>query len=86
MYFLGDVLEEINEMEVEGDVIETMTVQRGTETTFHTHYDVLNDMTVKRMTVQEINDVRNDVERQLSTWIDVRKFTTRRFAIVINWS
>lgn len=58
-------------MEIEGDVIETMTVQRGTETTHHTHYDALNDGNVKRMTVQEINDVRCDVEKQLSTWIEV---------------
>lgn len=70
--FLGDVLEEVTEIDVEGDVIETVTVERGNDTTYHTHYDVLNDNNIKRLTVQEINDVRNDVERQLLAWSEVR--------------
>lgn len=55
-------------MEIEGEVIDTMTVTRGKDTTHHTHYDLLEDATASKMSLEQMNDLRNEVEQQLAVW------------------
>ncbi|KAF2880198.1 hypothetical protein ILUMI_25999 [Ignelater luminosus] len=64
----GDVLEELQDVEVEGDIIETATVRRGGETTHYTQYSNLGDAVVPQLSVQQINQIRAEVEQQLSIW------------------
>jgi len=64
----GDVLEELQDVEIEGEVIQTATVPRGGETTHHTQYSILSDATIPQLSIQEINQLRTEVEQQLSVW------------------
>ncbi|CAH1278835.1 unnamed protein product [Diabrotica balteata] len=64
----GDVLEEVQEIEIEGELVQTSTVSRSTESTHHTQYSTIAETTASRLSVEEINSLRLDVERQLSGW------------------
>lgn len=67
----GDILDDIQDVEVEGEIVETMGVSRGIDTTYHTLYDQLGDTTVPRLTQSEMNSLRSEVETQLSAWSDI---------------
>lgn len=64
----GDVLEELQDIQIDGDAIETHTVPRDTQSTHHTQYSNILENTATRLTVEEINNLRVDVEKQLSGW------------------
>ncbi|XP_065212438.1 midasin [Planococcus citri] len=66
----GEVVDdqtEVDEVKVEGDYVETMTVERGFETTFHTqeHED---EEKRHELTIEYIESLKNKVQEQLSTW------------------
>ncbi|XP_044268494.1 midasin [Tribolium madens] len=67
----GDILDEVQDIEIEGEVVETMGVARGADTTYHTLYDELGNKTFSRLTQAEMNSLRHEVEKQLSAWTDV---------------
>lgn len=67
LIFLGDVLEDIENIDVEGDLVETTTVPRSDETTYHTQYTDIQ-MAVSRLSAEEMNSLRLEVESQLSSW------------------
>lgn len=60
-------MEDIEDIDVEGDLVETLTVPRSDETTYHTQYTDLQ-MEMSRLSAEEMNTLRLDVERQLSSW------------------
>ncbi|KAK4879011.1 hypothetical protein RN001_007157 [Aquatica leii] len=64
----GNALEDLNNMEVEGDIIETTTVPRGTDTTYHTRYDAIDHKEFSHLPLSQINEIRNEVHQQLSSW------------------
>lgn len=64
----GDVLDEMKDIDIEGDIVETMTAERGGESSHFVQYNVLSDNTIPRMSPEEINRLRLEVEQQLSTW------------------
>ncbi|CAH0557511.1 unnamed protein product [Brassicogethes aeneus] len=64
----GDILNDMKDIDVEGDVVETSTVLRSNETTHHTQFTNLSENTAERLTIEEINALRTDVEKQLSAW------------------
>uniref|UniRef100_A0A6P7F5I1 Midasin-like n=1 Tax=Diabrotica virgifera virgifera TaxID=50390 RepID=A0A6P7F5I1_DIAVI len=66
----GDVLEEVQEIEIEGELVQTSTVPRSTESTHHTQYSTIAETTASRLSMEEINSLRLDVEKQLSGWND----------------
>ncbi|KAL2723001.1 midasin-like [Vespula maculifrons] len=59
---------EVNQMEtnieIEGDVIETVKVERGNDTTFHTNMDVENNTMLNK----SVETARTEVEKMLSEW------------------
>ncbi|VEN33727.1 unnamed protein product, partial [Callosobruchus maculatus] len=66
----GDVLEEMKEVQIEGEVVQTSTVPRPTETTHHTSFTDLSATTASRLTMTEMSAIRGEVERQLAAWSD----------------
>ncbi|CAH2004335.1 unnamed protein product [Acanthoscelides obtectus] len=66
----GDVLEETKEIQVEGEVVQTTTVPRPTETTHHTSFADISATTASRLTMAEMVAVRGEVEQQLAAWSD----------------
>lgn len=70
-YFIGDILDELQDVNIEGEIVPTMNVPRGGESTYHTQYSNLNEATGAQLTVQEINQIRGEVEKQLSVWNEV---------------
>ncbi|XP_064213116.1 midasin isoform X2 [Tribolium castaneum] len=67
----GDILDEVQDIEIEGETVETMSVPRGTDTTYHTLYDELANRTFSRLTHEEMNSLRHEVEKQLAAWTEV---------------
>lgn len=67
----GEFVEEIKDAEVEGDVVETMHVSRGTDSSYHTQYDVVNSYEVARLNSTQIQDLRTELESQLGKWNEV---------------
>lgn len=65
--FSGDALEDIENIDIEGDMVETSTVPRGDETTFHTQFSD-SHTSVSRLSAEETNLLRLEVEKQLSSW------------------
>ncbi|XP_055528540.1 midasin [Wyeomyia smithii] len=60
-----DNLNVVENIEVEGDIVETAHVGRGNETTAHTLMDILNDMTLpEEPTASETLDMRKMVEKE----------------------
>lgn len=68
---LGDVTEEIIETQIEGDVIVTLTVSRGDETTHHTQFNLYSESKATVLSAEELNELRTEVAKQLSTWSEV---------------
>nr|CAH7759817.1 unnamed protein product [Callosobruchus chinensis] len=66
----GDVLEEMKEVQIEGEVVQTSTVPRPTETTHYTSFTDLSASTASRLTMAEMAAIRGEVERQLAAWSD----------------
>lgn len=64
----GDILEDMQDVDVEGEVVDTLTVPRSSETTHHTELSLLTEMVAERLSNEEINLLRADVEKQLSAW------------------
>lgn len=58
----------MQDIDIEGDVIETSLVQRSIESTHHTQYTNIIETTATRLTFEEIANLRLEVEKQLSTW------------------
>ncbi|KAJ8929683.1 hypothetical protein NQ314_017610 [Rhamnusium bicolor] len=67
---LGDMLEDIHDVDIEGNIVETTRVPRSTESTHHTQYDNIIETIANRLSAEEINDLRSEVEKQLSAWND----------------
>lgn len=55
-------------MNIEGDVIETSIVQRNIESTHYTQYSNIFETSAPRLTIDEICNLRLEVEKQLSMW------------------
>jgi hypothetical protein len=72
IFCLGDILEEIQEVDVDGDIVETIDVPRGMDTSYHTLYEELKNMSAVRLTNEEMTSLRSEVEKQLSAWTEVR--------------
>lgn len=66
----GETLEEIETYTVEGDIVKTETVNRGTESFYHTNYS-LEKTTPSTVTTDDIYKLRATVEEQLSKWHQV---------------
>ncbi|KAJ8918424.1 hypothetical protein NQ315_008121 [Exocentrus adspersus] len=64
----GDILEDAQNIDIEGDVIQTTTVPRNIESTHHTQYDNILATTANRLSGEEINSLRCEVEKQLTQW------------------
>lgn len=67
----GEVVEEIQELEVEGEIVETIGAARGGESSWHTLYNKLEETTIARLSIEETSSLRNNVEMQLSSWLEV---------------
>ncbi|KAK5645761.1 hypothetical protein RI129_004225 [Pyrocoelia pectoralis] len=65
----GELLDEVNDIEIEGEYIPTVTVPRGDETTHHTRYTSDTSENVS-FSVSELNQIRTEVEQQLSEWVE----------------
>lgn len=55
---------------MEGEYVETMTVERGFETTFHTQEDQDAEQQ-HELSIEYIESLKNKVQEQLSTWNQV---------------
>lgn len=55
-------------MEIEGEIVKTLTVPRGLESSYYTQYHLLQEKNFEKLTQEEINEVRAQVEQELSTW------------------
>lgn len=64
----GDIVEEITDVEIEGDLVATMNVPRGNESSYHTQYDLLSENQIDRLSSLQIQDLRSELETQLGTW------------------
>ncbi|XP_050309360.1 midasin [Anthonomus grandis grandis] len=64
----GDIMEDLKDIDIEGDIIQTSTVPRGAESSHHTHYHLLQETKAANLTQEEINQVRAQVEQELSSW------------------
>uniref|UniRef100_A0AAR5QJL7 VWFA domain-containing protein n=1 Tax=Dendroctonus ponderosae TaxID=77166 RepID=A0AAR5QJL7_DENPD len=64
----GEAVEEIADVEIEGEIVKTLTVSRGLESSYHTQYHLLQEKTFEKLSQEEINEVRAQVEQELSTW------------------
>lgn len=62
---IDDTEMETNAEEIEGELIETCRVGRGTETTFHTNLKVLDESIP---TTKDINERRREVENMMDQW------------------
>lgn len=67
----GDIVEEIKDVEVEGETVDTVTVPRGNESSYHTQYEFLNENQVERLSTLQIQDLRTELETQLGMWNEV---------------
>lgn len=73
----GERMETEAKMDVDGDVVETMTVERGSESWFHTRLDNLSG----ELSVQaDVESVRKELEEQLATWSQVNECNNTVFA------
>lgn len=68
--FAGEVLEELENCTIEGETVQTETVKRGSESFYHTQYNIETKETF-RLSAEEIHALRTDVENQLSRWHEV---------------
>lgn len=64
----GDRIETDTTMQVDGELVDTSTVERGAESTFHTQLD---DEVEVLTQVIDIEEERRQLEHQLSTWSQV---------------
>lgn len=64
----GERMETEAKMDVDGDVVETMTVERGSESWFHTRLDNLSG---EFSAQADVESVRKELEEQLATWSQV---------------
>lgn len=78
---LGEILEDLERYNVEGDVIKTEGVSRGAESFHHTQFD--GDGAVAGMSSEEIHAVRATVEQQLSSWHQVSVLFFPNFQLTI---
>lgn len=67
----GDIVEEIKDVEIEGERVDTITVPRGNESSYHTQYEFLNENQVERLSTLQIQDLRIELETQLGMWNEV---------------
>lgn len=73
-FHIGEVLEEMeSQRDIKGDIIPTHNVGRGIESSHHTQYTVLADSRARPLSTSELNQLRADIERQLSHWHEVSK-------------
>nr|XP_023017788.1 midasin [Leptinotarsa decemlineata] len=63
----GDILEDIEDIDIEGEVVETLTVPRSSESFHHTRFQI-PETTFTRLSIEEIDNLRLDVEKQLLAW------------------
>lgn len=69
--YLGYVLRYCPFLQVEGEYIDTMTVERGLDTTFHT-LDTEDDPNKEQyLSLEYINSLKSKVQDQLASWIQV---------------
>ncbi|XP_044750466.1 midasin [Coccinella septempunctata] len=66
----GDVLEELENIEIEGEIIETATVARAPESSHHTHFDGEAIDVETTLSIEEMNALRTEVEQQMSSWYE----------------
>lgn len=69
--FLGDLLEQMETCEIEGEDVLTSTVQRGNESTHHVQYGELEFAAAQPASAEEISCLRADIEKQLAEWREV---------------
>ena len=55
---------------MEGEYVETMTVERGFETTFHTQ-ESQDEEKQHELSLEYIESLKNKVQEQLATWNQV---------------
>ncbi|XP_025832475.1 midasin isoform X2 [Agrilus planipennis] len=67
----GGVREEVSEINIEGDIVETHTASRAAETIYCTQ-DALFTLTESHLNNEEIAKIRIEVENQLSAWNEIR--------------
>lgn len=71
MFCVGDILEEMEDVQIEGESVMTASVARGPDTTYHTHLEAVGSKEVLKLSSAEINEMRSEVELQLSAWREV---------------
>ncbi|XP_066138163.1 midasin [Euwallacea fornicatus] len=64
----GEILEEIQDTEIEGDTIKTSTVSRPADSQHYTQFHLLQDNASTKLNQEQINAVRNQVKHELSSW------------------
>ncbi|XP_030747857.1 midasin-like isoform X2 [Sitophilus oryzae] len=64
----GEIMEDLKDIEIEGEIIQTSMAPRGNESFHHTQYDSLKENFYTKLTQEEMNAVRTEVEQQLSSW------------------
>lgn len=63
-----------------GEFVDTMTVERGSESTFHTQEERADEDEMQLLSLEYIESLKNKVQDQLSSWSQVC------FIISISWS
>ncbi|KAK9869487.1 hypothetical protein WA026_003241 [Henosepilachna vigintioctopunctata] len=66
----GEILEEMDTVEVEGDIVETSTVARGPESSHHTLFQDMKENINSSLSIEEMNALRSEVRHQMSTWYE----------------
>ena len=58
-------------LQIEGEYVETMTVERGLESTFHTQVEKADEDQLQLLSLEYIESLKNRVQGHLSTWSQV---------------
>lgn len=64
----GEVIDDLGEVDVEGDIVETITVARPLESSHHTILSNSRKSSAARLTQEEVNMLRLEVEKNLWAW------------------
>ncbi|XP_066248350.1 midasin [Euwallacea similis] len=64
----GEIIQEIQDVEIEGDIIQTSTVSRPADSQYYTQFHLLQNNAVSKLNQEEIIAIRNQVEQELFSW------------------
>lgn len=79
----GEITDQMKDIEIEGEIVETISVARGTDSSYHTQYDILSKVDAVRLSMTEIQELRLELENQLGQWNEVILFLYLVYFIVL---